>query len=55
MNTNPQKQETAIDPLTEGHLLYRARTAFRDLKRLYGFESARQLMAEIINDCAEGR
>lgn len=48
-------QQKPADPLTEGHLLYRARTAFRDLKRLYGFESARQLMAEIINDSAEGR
>ena len=38
-----------------GMVDYAARTAFRDLMRVHGFEDARQRMAEIINDEADGR
>lgn len=41
--------------LPEGMVEYSARTNFRDLMRIYGFENARQIMAEIINDEGGGR
>ena len=44
-----------IDGHPEGYLDYQARTTFRDLCRVYGFEQARQIMAEIINDEADRR
>lgn len=42
-------------PWPAGMLQYNARVAFTDLCRVYGFEHARQIMAEIINDEAGGR
>lgn len=38
------------EPVDPGYFDYQARTAFRDLVRLHGFEEARRTMAEIIND-----
>lgn len=38
-----------------GMVEHAARAAFRDLMRVLGFEEARQRMAEIINDEADGR
>lgn len=43
------------EPADLGYFDYQARQAFRDLQRLHGFEEARRLMAEIINDEAKGR
>ena len=38
-----------------GYFDYQALSAFRDLRRIHGFEEARQIMADIINSEAEGR
>lgn len=38
-----------------GYLEYQAREAFLDLCRVYGFEQARAIIAEIINSEANGR
>jgi hypothetical protein len=41
--------DTANDEIFgAGFVEYQARSAFRDLYRLYGFETARAIMAEII-------
>lgn len=50
--TQPIPQEYDSPP---GMIEYSARTAFRDLCRIHGFEEARQIMAEIVNDEASGR
>lgn len=36
------------DAYGAGFVEYQARTSFRDMCRIYGFESARAIMAEII-------
>lgn len=38
-----------VSPEMPGYLEYQAREAFADLMRVYGFEQARAIMAEIIN------
>lgn len=42
-------------PWPAGMLQYNARVAFTDLCRVYGFEHARAIMAEIINAEADGK
>ena len=44
-----------IDGRPEGALEYEVRTNIRDLARLYGFEEARLIVAEILNDERKGR
>ena len=48
-------KEAPRDAYGPGYLAYQIRTEFRDLCRLIGFDSARQEVAEIINDEAEGK
>lgn len=45
----------AVAPKPAGFLEYTMRTTFRDLTRVYGFEGARELVAQIINDEADRR
>lgn len=40
---------------TEEFLRRKASEAFRDICRIHGFDQARQIVAEIINEYAEGR
>jgi hypothetical protein len=45
-----RETETPADGYGAGFIEYSIRTSFRDLCRLIGFESARQEVAEIVND-----
>lgn len=53
----PNKTVEADDPPADGYgagyLAYQLRTDFRALRSIVGFENARQVVAEIINDDAE--
>jgi len=53
--TSPQAHEPRELELPAGMLEYSARTAIRDLMRIYGFENGRQIVAEILNDEASGK
>jgi len=53
-HTIERQDETISDP-PPGLIEYEARCAIRDLIRLYGFETARDLIAHFLNDEAEGR
>lgn len=48
-----QSRDEPKDGFGNGYFDYQARIAFRDLRRLHGFEVARQIMAQIINDEAD--
>ena len=47
--------EDVGDTPPQGLAEFHAREAFRELRQIYGFEKARQLMAEFINDEAGDR
>jgi hypothetical protein len=54
MNAHTRDDETrAVFEVPEGMLDYQARCAIRDLIRLYGFEEARQMVANFLIDEAE--
>lgn len=52
---NEHTRQIASEPLPAGMAEYEARTAIRTLVRLYGFEMARELVANYLNDEAENR
>lgn len=45
---NEIRDETPPDGFGAGFIEYQARTNFRDMCRIYGFEGARAIMAEIM-------
>lgn len=53
MTTHAREDERTVFEIPEGMLGYQARCAIRDLIRLYGFEEARQLVANFLIDEAE--
>lgn len=55
MNPTPlAREEQPTDFPGEGYLEFRAREAFHELRLLFGFEKAREIIAEIVNDEAQG-
>jgi len=51
--THAREDERTVFEIPEGMLDYSARCAIRDLIRLYGFEEARQMVANFLIDEAE--
>lgn len=54
-HTETRDSETPKDGYGAAYIEHCLRADFEDLRRFVGFETARQIVADIINDAAQGK